>query len=779
MGWVGRTAVVCSLLGCVAEPAPTENIDLDRRLAEDSEAPAYIERTAEGGFQGAFVRIPIPSTVPADPEAEAGWFLSEYGRGLGLSDVDDVSVREVIRGAPGDPDEHHAVVQYDRTERGIEVYGAGVIVEVDGAGHVTAVIAQVPDDLDELSTVPEVSEGTAQLAVIDRYPGGRITATDLVFLNEGLVLGFVAPTRLAWRVSVSDEANQPVRFVDAISGDVLAFASSNVLTARNRHVHTTTNCEGNNSDSVLSFTEAGAVDGAETSFDAQSAYDHLGAIYDYFQTTHRRDSFDDRGGTIDAVANIRNTLNLTTMGPTCVTTASAAWIHGVDRMLLGEGMATRDIIAHEFTHGVVAHSARLETVGPPGALNESFADVFAAFADDTMKWIVGEGSSLGVLRSLRQPREGRGNPPSTLEDYRQDRPTARQCLSDADCGTTCPNRDTCADSGSCTSYQCIGAVGGAPIVGVPTSTELGRCEPMPGECNDHGYVHVNANITNHAAYLAIHGGLGPNRDTVRGVGQAKGEQIWYRALTRYLTPSADFPRARIALWRAAKHFADRNMHGMTHRDCAQVLRAFHSVGIGEGDFDEDCVPDDVDNCSTQYNPDQAPVADCNRCGDHNTCGMCAATDGCTWCADESQTGCVPAEGPGESCSMTISDEGSCTAVCGLEAAPCSGSGSAFDGECCGALICVVGSCVQAGLREQAACSEDTADCARGLACRPQTSAGPTACCARGGDYCQTKADCCGFQECTNNTCIARNEGESCLLGDCDGIGFCEAGVCME
>jgi hypothetical protein len=125
------------------------------------------------------------------------------------------------------------------------------------------------------------------------------------------------------------------------------------------------------------------------------------------------------------------------------------------------------------------------------------------------------------------------------------------------------------------------------------------------------------------------------------------------------------------------------------------------------------------------------------------------------------------------------DEGcECSATCRDDGEPCSGSGPAFDAQCCEGSICVVGACrPNAGGRERAPCTEE-AMCASGLACRPVSSpiAAPT-CCARASDYCETKADCCGLMDCFSNQCIARVTGDSCILGDCAEGSYCEDGLC--
>lgn len=70
-----------------------------------------------------------------------------------------------------------------------------------------------------------------------------------------------------------------------------------------------------------------------------------------------------------------------------------------------------DVLAHEFTHAVVEHTAELAYRGQSGALNESGADVFAACLKqrllgqdaDSADWLIGEGifTSAVSARGLR------------------------------------------------------------------------------------------------------------------------------------------------------------------------------------------------------------------------------------------------------------------------------------------------------------------------------------------------------------------------------------------
>ena len=83
-------------------------------------------------------------------------------------------------------------------------------------------------------------------------------------------------------------------------------------------------------------------------------------------------------------------------------------------MAFGRGVVTDDITAHELTHGVTERTSGLQYLWQSGAINESMSDVFGEFTDltngskdDTSAnaWLIGEGSSLGVIRSLKRPAD--------------------------------------------------------------------------------------------------------------------------------------------------------------------------------------------------------------------------------------------------------------------------------------------------------------------------------------------------------------------------------------
>lgn len=124
-------------------------------------------------------------------------------------------------------------------------------------------------------------------------------------------------------------------------------------------------------------------------------FDILGSTYNYFNTTHQRDSYDDRGGEI--IAQI----------PSC--SDNASW-NGRYITICSQLVAS-DVIAHEYQHAVTQYAVGGQSLiyqNESGALNESLSDVFG-FALDSDDWTLGETTALGAIRSMSNP-PSKGHP---------------------------------------------------------------------------------------------------------------------------------------------------------------------------------------------------------------------------------------------------------------------------------------------------------------------------------------------------------------------------------
>lgn len=123
------------------------------------------------------------------------------------------------------------------------------------------------------------------------------------------------------------------------------------------------------------------------------AYTGSGNTYDFYENVFGRNSIDNQGMRLDSSVHYG------------VDYDNAFW-NGT-QMVYGDGDGdlfnrfTRalDVIGHELTHGVTEHEAGLLYQGQPGALNESFSDIFGILVKqykrkqraDRSNWIIGEG----------------------------------------------------------------------------------------------------------------------------------------------------------------------------------------------------------------------------------------------------------------------------------------------------------------------------------------------------------------------------------------------------
>ncbi|CAZ98044.1 M4 family metallopeptidase [Zobellia galactanivorans] len=174
-----------------------------------------------------------------------------------------------------------------------------------------------------------------------------------------------------------------------------------------------------------------------------------------------------------------------------------------------------DVGGHEMSHGVIEATANLEYSYQSGAINESFADIFGTMIDRD-DWLLGED-----IVNREYFNSG-----------------AMRNLQDPNNGASQGQR------------------GWQP---------KDMTEYYSGE-EDNGGVHMNSGIVNRAYYLIA-----------TDIGKDKAEQIYYRALSTYLTASSQFIDLRIAVVQSAL-----DLHGENSAEVAAIETAFDTVGITAG-----------------------------------------------------------------------------------------------------------------------------------------------------------------------------------------------------
>jgi Zn-dependent metalloprotease len=217
----------------------------------------------------------------------------------------------------------------------------------------------------------------------------------------------------------------------------------------------------------------GAPPTGDTAID--EAYDGLGATFDFFDKIFGRNSIDDKGLPLDATVHFRLDYN------------NAFW--DSERMVFGDGdgdlfnrfTISLDVIAHELTHGVTQTEAGLFYFFQSGALNESMSDVFGSLIKqyvlnqtaDQADWLIGAGLFTNkvhgvALRSMKAP-------------------------------------------GSAFDDQLIGK-----------DPQPAHMKDFVTTFEDHGGVHINSGIPNHAFFLVA--------TELGGYAWEKAGRIWYETL---------------------------------------------------------------------------------------------------------------------------------------------------------------------------------------------------------------------------------------------------------
>jgi Zn-dependent metalloprotease len=258
-------------------------------------------------------------------------------------------------------------------------------------------------------------------------------------------------------------------------------------------------------------------DGPTNDAATDEAYDGLGDTWSLYADILDRNSIDDEGLPLLATVHYGEDYD------------NAFW--DGQRMVFGDGdgslflrfTRSLDVIGHELSHGVVEDEAGLVYLAQPGALNESFADVFGSLVKqyklgqkpDEADWLIGaellgpdvQGKS---LRSMKEP-------------------------------------------GTAFDDDVLGK-----------DPQPGHMRDFVNTTRDNGGVHINSGIPNRAFYLAA--------SNIGGFAWEKAGRIWYDAIRDpKIRPTARFRTFARATVRAAQHaFPD---------EAAAVTEAWREVGL--------------------------------------------------------------------------------------------------------------------------------------------------------------------------------------------------------
>jgi bacillolysin len=451
-----------------------------------------------------------------------------------------------------------------QTHRGVPVLGGEVIVHLGGDGSVR----RVTDDLASgvrAEADPRLTRDEAERRAVQEY--GCAECLTGQARHDLWILRHDGRDRLVWRVLLrredgTDRTALPVFFIDARTGETV-FRYDDLQTAagtgESLYRGTVPMETYFQARSASYFAEdvgrkVGTLDSRNRTLfsyrfkDADNVWDaplqraaadvHWGAsmMKDYLQTVHGRNGLDGLGGP----GTTRSKDGVTPLISSRVHYGSNynnAFFNGL-YMTYGDGdgdvftpLVALDIVGHEMQHGVTLFSEALFYFNEPGALNESWSDVFGTLLERHVdpagfNWRIGEDCFTpdvpgDALRHMDDPHAA-GDGGYTADD-------------DPD------------------HYS----------------------ERFTGSA-DNGGVHINSGIANKAFYLVSEGGSHHLGGTMDGIGADKAGQIWYRAVTTYMTLLTRFAGARTATLDAAA-----DLYGAGSAEQAAVCQAWFMVGVGE------------------------------------------------------------------------------------------------------------------------------------------------------------------------------------------------------
>jgi len=459
-------------------------------------------------------------------------------------------------------------IKYKQQYLGLDIWGKEIVVHLDRFGNVKTFNGEFSQSPKEIKNV---SEGISSASAVSIAKNNLSKIIPILALSNEMkkILEYEGPSsqkiiwhdkhnkpHLVWWVKIrSDVKNNWYYFVDAKTGEILhSYNNTNsdgpsigsgydllgelhnvgtyqvgsdyyLMDAAQPMFNAENNVIPNKPTGVIATYNYLSTEDGSNSFnyftsqnnfweDSSSVSAHVNAVltYNYFLNEHGRNSLDDNGMTI------RSFVHYTEFGRPV---DNAFWngkfiLYGDGGMVFTPTAAGIDVAGHELAHGVTTYSACLLYEGQSGALNESFSDVFGVLID-TLNWTIGEQIInpeifvSGAARDLSDPHNGvnKGEPgwqPKTMSEFLY---------------TT----------------------------------------------QDHGGVHGNSGIPNHAFYL-----------TAIKTGRKNAGKIWYRALTNYLTSNSQFIDARLLTIQSAV-----DLFGEESFEVESVKAAWDAVEVFDGD----------------------------------------------------------------------------------------------------------------------------------------------------------------------------------------------------
>ncbi|MFF7973740.1 M4 family metallopeptidase [Streptomyces sp. NPDC007905] len=476
---------------------------------------------------------------------------------IGLGAKEKLVVKDVVKDVDGT-----VHTRYERTYAGLPVLGGDLVVHTAKSGKTEGVTKATKSAVKVASLKPQITAATAEKQAVSaaRTLGSAKSAADgarkVIWAGSGkpvlayeTVVGGLQDDGTPNQLHVITDAATGKKLFEyqgienatgtgktlysgSVSLNTTLSGSTYQLYDTARGGHKTYNLKHGTSGTGTLFTDSDNVWGTGTA--SSSTTDQTAAAdaaygaqetWDFYKNTFGRSGIKNNG--VGAYSRVH-------YGSSYV---NAFWDDSCFCMTYGDGesnthpLTSLDVAGHEMSHGVTSNTAGLNYSGESGGLNEATSDIFgtgvefyANNASDPGDYLIGERIDIN----------GDGTPLRYMDK---------------------PSKD-----GGSADYW---------------SSSVGTKD-----------VHYSSGVANHFFYLLSEGSGSKtingvsynsptsNGSTVTGIGRAKALQIWYKALTTYMTSTTNYKAARTATLNAASA-----LYGSGSTEYNAVAAAWSAVNV--------------------------------------------------------------------------------------------------------------------------------------------------------------------------------------------------------
>ncbi|WP_330287670.1 M4 family metallopeptidase [Streptomyces sp. NBC_00576] len=476
---------------------------------------------------------------------------------IGLGAKEKLVVRDVIKDADGT-----LHTRYERTYAGLPVLGGDLVVHENAAGVTKGVTRAHNAAIKVTDLTPEVTPAAVEKQAVTLAKKAGSAKSEAAGAPRKVIWAASGTPTLAYETVVGGlqedgTPNELHVITDAATGKKL-YEYQGIETGTGKSLYSgTVSLTTTLSGSTYQLTD-GTRGGHKTYNKAHATSSSAGTLFtdadDTWGTGAASSSTADQTAAVDAAYGAQKTWDFykDTFGRSGIKNngvaaysrvhygnayVNAFWDDSCFCMTYGDGdgnthpLTSLDVAGHEMTHGVTSNTAGLNYSGESGGLNEATSDIFgtavefyAANSSDVGDYLIGEEIDIN----------GDGSPLRYM-----DKPSK--------------------DGGSKDSW----------------SSTLGNLD-----------VHYSSGPANHFFYLLSEGSGAKtingvsynsptsNSTTITGIGRAKAVQIWYKALTTYMTSTTNYKGARTATLSAASA-----LYGASSTEYAAVNAAWAAVNV--------------------------------------------------------------------------------------------------------------------------------------------------------------------------------------------------------